>query len=83
MESRGAATVEEAGKPRARVLVVEDDADLRDLLRELLERQRFEVSVAVDGREALRALFDVRPQLVVLDLVSTGARRLGGARADP
>src|SRR5215210_1748021 len=59
----------EAGGTRARVLVVEDDADLRDLLRELLQRRGYEVSVAPDGREALRALFEWRPDLVVLDLV--------------
>ena len=68
VEIGGAATVEEVGK-RARVLVVEDDADLRDLLSELLARQRYDVTVATDGEEALRALFDVRPHLVVLDLV--------------
>jgi DNA-binding response OmpR family regulator len=51
-----------------RVLVADDDADIRQLLRELLERAGHEVRDAPDGRAALRALFEWRPDLVVLDV---------------
>jgi DNA-binding response OmpR family regulator len=52
----------------ARILVVDDDADVRGLVRELLERAGATVSEAADGREALRLLYDVRPDVIVLDV---------------
>jgi DNA-binding response OmpR family regulator len=52
----------------ARVLVVEDEEDVRGLLRELLERAGYAVTEAPDGRAALRVLFDARPDLVLLDV---------------
>ena len=51
-----------------RILVVDDDADVRGLVRELLDRAGMLVREAADGREALRILFDVRPDLIVLDV---------------
>jgi DNA-binding response OmpR family regulator len=51
-----------------RVLVVDDDPDIRGLLRELLDRRGFDVTEARDGQEALRAFFAQRPDLVVLDV---------------
>jgi DNA-binding response OmpR family regulator len=53
---------------RARILVVDDEADIRTLVRELLVRAGDEVEDAEDGRAALRALFAARPDLVVLDV---------------
>jgi DNA-binding response OmpR family regulator len=53
---------------KRRVLVVEDDADVRQLLRELLADD-YELAEAGDGRSALRALFEARPDLVVLDVL--------------
>jgi DNA-binding response OmpR family regulator len=55
-----------------RVLVVDDDADIRGLLRELLHRQGFRVAEARDGQEALRTFFAERPDLVVLDIAMPG-----------
>jgi DNA-binding response OmpR family regulator len=55
-----------------RILVVDDDADIRLLLRELLDRRGFSVTEARDGKEALRLLFDERPDLVVLDVAMPG-----------
>jgi DNA-binding response OmpR family regulator len=52
----------------ARVLVVDDEPDVRGLVRELLERAGATVREASDGREALRILFDVRPDCIVLDV---------------
>lgn len=49
-----------------RVLVVEDDAALRNLLARALREEDFDVTTAVDGTSALRALD--RPDVVVLDL---------------
>jgi DNA-binding response OmpR family regulator len=52
----------------ARILVVDDDPDVRGLVRELLERAGARVADAADGRQALRLLYDVRPDVIVLDV---------------
>jgi len=52
----------------ARVLVIDDDADIRGLVTELLERAGLSVEQAEDGRSGLRALHKTPPDLVVLDL---------------
>jgi DNA-binding response OmpR family regulator len=52
-----------------RVLVVDDEHDLRRLVRRLLEREGAEVAEAADGRAALHALYSVRPDLVILDVL--------------
>lgn len=57
---------------KGRILVVDDEPDVRALLVELLEGGGYAVSTAGDGREALRALYVVRPDLVVLDVKMPG-----------
>jgi DNA-binding response OmpR family regulator len=52
----------------ARVLVAEDDVDVRELVCTILRRAGHEASEAGDGQAALRALYDVRPDLVILDV---------------
>jgi DNA-binding response OmpR family regulator len=51
-----------------RVLVVDDEEDVRGLLRELLERAGYVVDEAPDGRAALRSFFQQPAELVVLDV---------------
>jgi DNA-binding response OmpR family regulator len=51
-----------------RVLVADDDLDVRTLVRTLLERAGHEVVEAADGKECLRALYERRPELVLLDV---------------
>jgi len=53
---------------RPRIVVVDDDEDIRMLLRELLERASYAVDEAPDGRTALRNLFATPPSLVILDV---------------
>src|SRR4051812_29035386 len=53
---------------RLSVLVVDDEQDLRALIRLLLERAGFDVSEASNGRDALRRLHQTGPDLVVLDV---------------
>ena len=55
-----------------RILVVDDDTDIRALLRELLERRGFSVAEAADGRQALQELYGGRPDLVLLDVGMPG-----------
>jgi DNA-binding response OmpR family regulator len=52
----------------AKILVVDDDADVRGLVRALLERAGARVSEASSGREALRLAFGEPPEAIVLDV---------------
>ncbi|MGZ4391749.1 MAG: response regulator transcription factor [Gaiellaceae bacterium] len=56
----------------ARILVVDDDDDIRGLLRTLLERAGHEVSDAPDGRAGLREFYAGSPDLVILDVAMPG-----------
>jgi DNA-binding response OmpR family regulator len=58
----------ENGMNAARILVVDDDADTRGLVAELLGRAGHAVQQAPDGRSGLRALHGSPPDLVVLDV---------------
>jgi DNA-binding response OmpR family regulator len=52
----------------AKILVVDDDADVRGLVRALLERAGARVGEAASGREALRRIYGEQPEAVVLDV---------------
>ena len=55
-------------KPESVVLVVEDEAESRDTLRELLELEGYKVETASDGKAALEVLESIHPCVVLLDL---------------
>lgn len=71
------------------ILVVDDDAGIRDLLADYLGKQGLSVATARDGREMDARLEDFRPDLVVMDLMLPGedglslTRRLKAARDLP
>jgi CheY-like chemotaxis protein len=52
-----------------RAFVVEDDADLRELVREVLEDAGWTVDVADDGIAALGRIRHVIPDVIILDLM--------------
>jgi CheY-like chemotaxis protein len=52
-----------------RVLVVDDEEDVRTFVRLVLESEGYEVQSAADGAEGLRAIAEGRPDLVILDLM--------------
>lgn len=56
-------------EPRQRILVVEDEEDIRNLIQHHLEKAGFEIRVAGDGREAFRKIQESRPDLILLDLM--------------
>lgn len=62
--------VAEASRPPSKcVLLVEDDFDIRDQLRELFEDEGYSVAEACNGAEALVALSGgLKPEMVLLDL---------------
>lgn len=53
---------------RQRILVVEDAADLREIVKELLEALGHEVEVAEDGEKGLARLFEMRPDVALVDV---------------
>ncbi|MBF2084045.1 response regulator [Thermoleptolyngbya sp. C42_A2020_037] len=59
----------ECNRPTCPILVVEDDPANRDLLRQLLEKEHWQVIEAENGRVALEKLQTVQPELILLDLM--------------
>jgi DNA-binding response OmpR family regulator len=55
-----------------RVLVVDDDMNVRDVVRRYLEHAGYQVVVAGDGEQALKLAGEAEPDLVVLDLMLPG-----------
>jgi signal transduction histidine kinase/DNA-binding response OmpR family regulator/HAMP domain-containing protein len=54
---------------RGRLLVVDDDPQVIDLVRQLLEDEPYEVIAATDGHEALEAIAQHPPHVILLDLL--------------
>jgi DNA-binding response OmpR family regulator len=57
------------------ILIVDDDHELVDGLRMVLERQGFRVIRASDGHQGRQAIYNQRPDLVILDMMMP---RMGG-----
>ncbi|MDH3290171.1 MAG: response regulator [Gemmatimonadota bacterium] len=55
--------------PRKTVLVIDDDADFQMSVGSLLEVEGYDVVAAASGREGLRKLLEVRPDVVLLDVM--------------
>jgi len=55
-------------RPRSRILVVDDDPDIRELLSDRLQLMKLEVTCAADGQEALDLLRQEAAPLTLLDL---------------
>ena len=76
----------EENKTGVRVLLVEDDDFLRKICRTKLEREGFNVSVAINGKEALKKIIEGDPQIVLLDIIlpiMDGFEVLKRAKEDP
>jgi two-component system KDP operon response regulator KdpE len=52
-----------------RILIVDDDPDLLDLLEQALQGEGYEVVTAAAGRPALRLFYQLEPDLVILDIM--------------
>ena len=62
---------------RTRILVVEDEASMRDLLREILMAEEYDVVAAANGEEARAEIYRETPDLVLTDLHMPGMDGLG------
>ena len=60
------------GMQNKRILVVEDEAPIRDMLRFALERADFRISLAGDVPEARLRIAESRPDLILLDWMMPG-----------
>ena len=70
-----------SGATRGRVLVVDDDAALSEMLGIVLRGEGFEPVFCADGSEALAAFRDSKPDLVLLDLMLPGRDGIDVCRA--
>ncbi|HYL57579.1 MAG TPA: response regulator [Candidatus Acidoferrales bacterium] len=68
----GGAVAESQRAVRYRILIVEDDADIRELIRYNLAQEGFVVEEAADGAQALERVRRRVPDLMVLDLMLPG-----------
>ncbi len=55
-----------------KILIIEDDKFLRELIVQKLKKENFEVSEAVDGEEGIKRIKEEKPGLVLLDLILPG-----------
>jgi len=67
--------------PRRTILVAEDDADVRLMMKALLEMKGYRVVLAGDGRAAVEAAHVERPDLILVDLQLPLLNGLGVARS--
>lgn len=55
-----------------RILIVDDDPNSRDIVQTFLESRGYQVATAEDGQEALAMLEELKPGLVLLDVMMPG-----------
>ena len=51
-----------------KILICEDEQDTQDSLKNILERNEYEVYSAFDGKEAIDKAKEVKPELIILDI---------------
>jgi two-component system OmpR family response regulator len=75
------------GSGKLRVLVVDDEPNILDVISMALRYESFEVATAANGRDALASVREFRPHVILLDIMLPDmegfevARRLGADRA--
>ena len=70
----------------ARILIVEDHPTMREAMRLVLEREGFDIDEASDGDQALAAVHEDAPDLVLLDMSipgTAGPDVLAAVKSDP
>jgi DNA-binding response OmpR family regulator len=62
----------EVQTPRARLLIADDEAQVREVLRHFLTREGYLVSAVEDGRGVLDTVSTFQPDVIVVDMVMPG-----------
>jgi CheY-like chemotaxis protein len=62
----------EVQTPRARILIADDEAHIREVLRHFLTREGYLVSAVEDGRGVLDTVSTFHPDVIVVDMVMPG-----------
>lgn len=57
---------------KKKIMIVDDEESLVELVKALLEREGFEVIEAYNGKECLEKLKSIKPDLILLDLMMPG-----------
>lgn len=65
------------GHDLARILIIDDDTSVRDVLRQMLEREGYEVDEACNGDDGVRIFNEHRQDLVITDILMPG---MGGVQ---
>ena len=71
---------------KKKILIIEDEQDMSDLLAMRFRREQFDVDVALDGKEGLDKVKALKPDIVLLDLMLptlSGNEIASAMRADP
>lgn len=69
-----------------KILIIDDDKDLLDVLRRILEAQEFEVFTLADGAKAVSFALEILPALIILDIMMPdvdGAKVLRKLKDEP
>ncbi len=56
-----------------KILIIDDDPDVRMLMRKILEKEGYPVDSAVDKEDALKKLSAITPGLILLDVLLSGS----------
>src|SRR5579864_8477307 len=70
--AEAAASAQLGRGPRQKILIIEDDADIRELIKFNLEQESYAVEEAATGAEGLDRIKRRQPDLVLLDLMLPG-----------
>jgi CheY-like chemotaxis protein len=68
-KTAGQPAIDPSAGRSARILVAEDHLDSRDALRALLEAFGYRVTVAVNGRQAVKLAVEQAPDLILMDIM--------------
>lgn len=69
-----------------RILIVDDEADIREFISYNLRREGYDVYTAANGKQALEVAMDIRPHLILLDMmmpIMDGRQTCEAVRARP
>ena len=53
----------------ARILIVDDDQSIREMLQQMLKKEGYQTNSAIDGNDAITKFIEYKPHLVVTDII--------------